>query len=244
MTRWRGLLVSVRDASEVAAALAGGATIIDVKDPRQGSLGAATPDTIAAITRAVAGRVPVTCAAGELTDATAERLSAFFAAVVACPPAAVKLGLAGMAERAWAAAWREALAAAPAPSERVAVAYADWRRVSAPEPSAIVAVGAAIGCSVFLVDTADKRGPGLCTACSADDLARWIEQARAAGMQVALAGKIALDEIPTIRRFAPDVVALRSAVCSNGRTGSVDAALVRRAAALLDPSENWCRETA
>ena len=34
-----GLLVSVRDAAEAEAALRGGATLIDVKEPRHGSLG-------------------------------------------------------------------------------------------------------------------------------------------------------------------------------------------------------------
>jgi uncharacterized protein (UPF0264 family) len=49
-------------------------------------------------------------------------------------------------------------------------------------------------------------------------------------MQVALAGGITLEEIPAVAALGPDVVALRSAVCSNGRSGSVQRRLVRRAA--------------
>ena len=37
---WRGLLVSVRNAAEATEALAGGASIIDVKEPLAGPLGA------------------------------------------------------------------------------------------------------------------------------------------------------------------------------------------------------------
>src|SRR5688572_22177610 len=64
-----GLLVSVRSAEEAVAALAGGADVIDVKEPNRGPLGAADPQTIAEIVRVVRGRVPVTAAAGELLDA-------------------------------------------------------------------------------------------------------------------------------------------------------------------------------
>ena len=63
-----GLLVSVRSAAEALAALAGGADVIDVKEPNQGSLGAADDDTISAVVRAVAGRAPVSAALGELVD--------------------------------------------------------------------------------------------------------------------------------------------------------------------------------
>ena len=41
-----GLLVSVRSAAEALSALAGGADVIDVKEPNRGSLGAADDETI------------------------------------------------------------------------------------------------------------------------------------------------------------------------------------------------------
>ena len=63
------LLVSVRDAAEAAAALAGGAALIDVKEPARGSLGRADAATIAAVVAAVGGRVPVSVALGELREA-------------------------------------------------------------------------------------------------------------------------------------------------------------------------------
>src|SRR4051812_31622535 len=63
-----GLLVSVRSAAEALSSLAGGADVIDVKEPKYGSLGAADHETIAAIVRVVGGRVPVSAAMGELVD--------------------------------------------------------------------------------------------------------------------------------------------------------------------------------
>ena len=62
------LLVSVTDAGEARAALAGGADVIDAKNPRRGSLGAVTPRTLRAICAAVNGRRPVSAALGDAAD--------------------------------------------------------------------------------------------------------------------------------------------------------------------------------
>ena len=69
---WRGLLVSVRNAAEATEALAGGASIIDVKEPSRGPLGRADADVTAAIAEAVAGRAPLTVACGELVTGESE----------------------------------------------------------------------------------------------------------------------------------------------------------------------------
>ncbi len=63
-----GLLVSVRSALEALEALAGGADVIDVKEPTRGSLGAADVATISEVVRAVNNRAIVTAALGELTE--------------------------------------------------------------------------------------------------------------------------------------------------------------------------------
>ena len=59
------LLVSVRSAGEARSALAGGADLIDVKEPSRGPLGAADPAVIRDVIAAVDGRVPVSAAFGE-----------------------------------------------------------------------------------------------------------------------------------------------------------------------------------
>ena len=212
---WRGLLVSVRNAAEATEALAGGASIIDVKEPLAGPLGAASPAAIAEIAREVGRATPWTMACGELLGGVAAILERIGQTVTllggdAVPPAAIKVGLAGMA----AAAWREQLAAVhaglPVGIAQVAVASADW---------------------VLLVDTADKSAGRLLESTPEPELARWIAHARRRGLGVALAGRIAIAEIPAVVALGPDVVALRSAVCSNGRLGTVQRRLVHDAVA-------------
>src|SRR5205823_7974852 len=115
------LLVSVRSVPEAEAALAGGAQLIDVKEPARGSLGRADAATVAAVVRQVAGRRPVSAAGGELLE----------------PPASlntsgvsyVKWGLSGCRSL---ADWRARLQAAAGDlhgsgCHAVAVAYADWQ---------------------------------------------------------------------------------------------------------------------
>src|SRR5688500_11033384 len=63
-----GLLVSVRSAIEARAELAGGANLIDVKEPRRGALVAADAVVWREVEVAVAGGVPLSAALGEVAD--------------------------------------------------------------------------------------------------------------------------------------------------------------------------------
>jgi uncharacterized protein (UPF0264 family) len=239
---WRGLLVSVRSAAEATEALAGGASIIDVKEPLAGALGAASPAVIGAIAREVGSQRPWTVACGELgdgVDAIAARVAGAVNSLAAgaVPPAAFKVGLAGMAD----AAWRDALAAVrdrvPGGIAHVAVAYADWRRAAAPPPEEVIEAAHALACGVLLIDTFDKESAGLLGTVPAPEIVGWVARGRHHGLAVALAGRVALAEIPAVKSLGPDVVALRSAVCSNGRTGPVDRRLVRDAVAIASLGE-------
>src|SRR5205807_7285446 len=62
------LLVSVISAEEARRALAGGADIIDVKDPREGALGAPSPRVLSEVVRVVGAAGPVSVALGDLPN--------------------------------------------------------------------------------------------------------------------------------------------------------------------------------
>ena len=239
--KWRGLLVSVRDASEAASALAGGAAIIDIKEPLRGSLGRADPEVIAAIAATVQAQAPWTLACGELHEemhaggiSIARHLAETLAILpaLARPPAAVKIGRAGMANRDWQEALNGVWNSLPIGLCRVAVAYSDWQCALAPPPLAIIQAAVQAGCVTLLIDTFDKSAAGILQGVGPDQLSKWMKAARAVGLQVAVAGRITIDEIPQIYGLHADVVALRSAVCSNGRTGRVQKDLVQRASTL------------
>lgn len=222
-----GLLVSVRDPAEAAEALRGGATIIDVKEPLQGPLGAADPAVAAGVAAVVGHRAPWTLACGELADGIESihervRIVMGLLPAGAAPPVAAKAGPAGTS----AAGCRESLVAfgrgLPAGIEPVAVAYADWRAAVAPPPEVLVAAAAAAGCRIFLLDTFDKSGPAILA--DAEAIARvagWVRRAQVAGMRVVLAGGLTAAAIRVAVGCGPDLVAVRSAACVGGRLGAV-----------------------
>ena len=224
------LLVSVRTAAEAEAALAGGAALVDVKEPAHGALGRADDATIASILRAVAGRRQVSAALGELKDHPEPAHAAGLAFA--------KWGLGGLGSRSdWARLLRNAMARlceANAGCRPVAVAYADWQRAAAPPPQAVAAFAAEHGCGAFLIDTFGKDGKTLIdwlSLCALDQLCR---TARSAGVRVALAGSLGLREIRALRDLEPDWFAVRGAVCHGGRRDqTVSADRVRQLAQLL-----------
>lgn len=231
--RWAGLLVSVRDALEAAEAVAGGAAIVDVKEPLNGALGAAPAVTAAAVAATIAGRVPWTLACGELGSGAAAMLASAAVAALPCgipPPAAAKAGSAGLTIGAWTRAFAAFVTSLPPGVEPVAVAYADWRAAAAPDPRELVAAAAALGCRTLLVDTFEKNGPSVLDAAAAE-LPVWIGAARAVGMAVALAGRLSRADVPRAAGLGVDVCAVRTAACRGGRLGSVDRALVAATAA-------------
>lgn len=122
MTTGPGLLVSVRSVSEALAAVAGGAAVVDVKEPDRGPLGMADPSVWRAVRDAVPSSIPVTVALGDLDDWRDQPPpdpSAFAGLAFR------KIGFA-RASNDWAGTWRAMRAAWGNGPPWVAVAYADW----------------------------------------------------------------------------------------------------------------------
>lgn len=240
------LLVSVRSLAEAREALVGGCDILDIKEPANGALGMADPRAIAEIAadvRRVDRSIPLSAALGELTD-WLDRDSA-----PALPPTLTfaKLGLAGMQPRGdWTKLWariRERFeAAAPSTTSWVAVAYADWRLAAAPPPLDVLTHAAATGCRVLLLDTFTKHGRSLLDFLSDAELRTIASAARQSGLPLALAGGLRRELLPRLVEYAPEIVAIRSAACRDGkRKASVCAASVRQFRETMERA--WCSAT-
>ncbi|MGE0606697.1 MAG: (5-formylfuran-3-yl)methyl phosphate synthase [Pirellulales bacterium] len=231
MTR---LLVSVRDAAEAAAALAGGAHLIDIKEPRRGSLGAADPSAMADVVRAVAGHVPVSAALGELLEPNALSAATVNLAQLAGLSYA-KLGLAGCRRQAnWPDQWAQALQRLPSHMAAVAVAYADDAAAAAPAPAEVLHHAVRLHCRAMLIDTFDKSRGGLLDHWTLPNLADFARQARHSGLLVVLAGSLDARTARLLLPLQPDYLAVRGAVCEGDRAGAVQTSRVRAFAALLE----------
>jgi hypothetical protein len=220
MTR---LLISVRSALEAETALAGGADLIDIKEPARGPLGRAEDEVVRSIVAAVAGRRPLSLALGELLDVPQP-----------VPPQFtgwVKIGLAGAAE---VRDWEARLGQFGPGQPLVAGAYADWQRAAAPPPEAVLFAAVRAGCAGLLLDTWNKDGSTLLDWSSLAELTALRSETQRHGLTLAFAGSLRAEHIGCLLPLSPDLLAFRGAACRHGeRCAEMDLAAVRRLAELI-----------
>ena len=215
-----GLLVSVRSAAEVMPAIAGGATLIDVKEPDRGPLGKADDVVIEAVVAEVGRRLPVSAALGEWANRDQS--------LVPEGVSFTKWGLANVEITA-----DTILAVRNASSHPVLVAYADHERARSPSLELLSEWAYRMRFSAFLIDTAIKDGTSLLDWLNMDLLARIRYRLGAARIPIALAGSLSVKEIRSLLPITPDWFAVRGSVCDGGRQGNVSAAKVRQLADLI-----------
>ncbi len=233
------LLVSVRSAAEVGSALAGGADIIDAKEPSRGSLGPVDPSVLREIGASVPPSVSLSVALGDFEDG-AGAADAIGALDLTARPAGVfvKLGLTGMtAGGAEATSLRAAVVAARTALSRpriVVVAYADRTEIDGMVPEEMVRLATRIGAHGVLLDTLGKDGRDLFTFMTQSEVKAWVGAARAAGLMAAVAGSLRAESLGSIREIDPTVVGVRGAACTGGRAGTIDVEKVRALRRALD----------
>lgn len=147
-------------------------------------------------------------------------------------PRYMKLGLANVVAGPvsaghWRNAWIDARCCFEGDQEWVAVSYADHERANAPCPDEVLDAALETNCSVLLLDTFVKDGTSLLSWLSVERLSALRKKTSAHGLQLAMAGKVTLSELPLLLPLQPDIIAVRGAVCESGiRTASVSEELV------------------
>jgi uncharacterized protein (UPF0264 family) len=221
-----GLLISVRSADEVEAALAGGADLIDVKEPSRGALGMAEAEVVAGVIQKVKKRVPVSAALGEwgpnaLTEAHWHlELKLDY----------VKWGLAGYTPTpGWGEDLLDTRRELPAGMEMVAVAYADWEKAKSVPPVELVRFAKRFRFRAFLLDTWTKDGKTLLDFLKPAEVAELVESVQRVGMKAAIGGSLRPEHLKQLKGIAPDWFAVRASACAAGkRDGVIDTARVKK----------------
>ncbi|HWQ82959.1 MAG TPA: (5-formylfuran-3-yl)methyl phosphate synthase [Anaerolineales bacterium] len=229
------LMISVVSSEEAQEALDGGAEILDVKNPVEGSLGAQVPGVIRAITELAGGRVQVSAAIGDLPNLPGTAALAALGAAM-CGADFVKVGLQGPRTSAEAVAVLGAVkdALQGLPTVVIAGAYADFERAGTLDPKDLPGIAAAAGVGGCLIDTAIKDGKSLFDFLKPEEVGELAVEAHAAGLLFAVAGTLGEKDLAIVQRLGADVVGLRTAVCQdNRRTGRLDAEQVRRLVAAI-----------
>ena len=141
------MLASVTGLAEAEIAIAGGADIVDLKDPKAGALGAVATETIRQVVTSVAGRCATSAVCGDL-PMEPETIRAKAEEIAATGVDYVKIGFFPLRN---AVACVEALAPLAARTKLIAVLFAD----QAPDFE-LLPVLAKHGFHGVMVDTADK----------------------------------------------------------------------------------------
>ena len=232
------LLVSVRSADEVGSALAGGADIIDAKEPSRGSLGTVHPSTLREISAGVPPNVPLSVALGDFEDGAAAAAAIGALALTPRPAGVfVKLGFLRVSASAAVTLFRAAVKRArttPCRPRVVAVVYADQIAGEGPAPREMVRLAAQVGADAVLLDTLSKDGGDLFSFMAVSEVKAWVGSARAAGLIAAVAGSLRTESLAPIGEIGPSIVGVRGAACTGGRGGTVDVEKVRALRRVLD----------
>lgn len=209
------LLVSVRSLDEALTAAAAGADVIDFKEPRRGPL--APVD--ASVWTAAAANLP----AAILSAALGESDTAV-ALATQVPPSFrfAKVGPSGLTtvsqlQRRW-----QDLQL-PASVELVPVAYADHQAADCVDIDLVLDSVIATTRPRMLIDTFRKDGRSLTDHLATANLVKLLTRAREAGIWIALAGSLRLDQVQHLmtREVTADCWGVRGDVCVVAADGSV-----------------------
>jgi len=211
------LLISPKNVNEALEAIAGGADIIDVKNPREGALGANFPWIIRQIRELTPKNVQVSCALGDAPNLPGSfSLAALGAATLGVDY--VKVGLRGV-NTADDAVYllRNVSKAAKDWNPRVKVAaagYADARRIGALDPMEIPEIAREAQVDVAMMDTAIKDGKSLFEFLTPQQLRRFADYSHSLGLTVAFAGSLRKEDLVVIYAAGADIAGLRGAACT------------------------------
>lgn len=225
------LLVSPMNIVEARAALAGGADILDVKNPKEGSLGANFPWAIRAVVDLAKGQVPVSATIGDLDYKPGTgSLAALGAAVSGADY--IKAGLLGVRTQEQAVEMLEGITKSVKdydPDKKVVAAgYSDYVRANSVSPMLLPIAAAKAGADLVMVDTAIKDGRSTFEFMSETELRNFIDLGHAEGLEVALAGTIGFQHLELLKRLNPDIIGVRGIVCGGDRRSAVKAELVEK----------------
>jgi len=237
------LLISPMNEKEASEAIAGGADIIDVKNPQEGALGANFPWVIKRIREIAPRKIQVSCTLGDVPNLPGSiSLAALGAASLGVDY--IKVGLYGFKTP------REAVfllqnvnKAAKECNPKikvVATGYADAERISTLDPMLIPEIASKAQVDLAMIDTAVKDGKNLFNFLAVKQLEKFVDEAHKLGLEAALAGSLRKQDLPMVYGLGADVAGLRGAACTNSDrvSGQITRKLVQELVETVKQAEN------
>lgn len=227
---------------EATEAIAGGADIIDVKNPQEGALGANFPWVIKRIREIAPKHIQVSCAVGEVPNLPGSiSLAALGAASLGVDY--IKVGLRGLRtpqEVSYLLKNVNKAAKECNPKIKVvAVGYADADRIDSINPLLIPEIAFKTEVDVAMIDTAIKDDKNIFSFLTAKQLEKFVDSAHDLGLEAALAGSLKKQDLLIVYSLGADVAGLRGAACTNNDRikGQITRNLVHEIAEVIKQAE-------
>jgi hypothetical protein len=226
------VLVSPMNIEEAKESIFGGADIIDVKNPAEGSLGANFPwiiQNIVKISKRYGKEVSATIGDMEYKPGTAS-LAALGAAVAGADY--IKVGLYGIKNGGEAYRMLAAIVKTVKDFDNgkriVAAAYADHRKIGSISPCSLPRIGEKAAVDGIMIDTAVKDGTTLFNHMKVSEIENFVQESHSRGLFCALAGSIKWEHLKLLKKIHPDIIGVRTIVCRNGRNSKIERELVEK----------------
>ena len=210
-----GMLASVNSLKEALLVLSAEVDIIDLKQPALGALGALEQVDVKQIVTAIAGRRPVSATIGDLPM----QPEVIFNAVQLMAETGVdyiKIGFFPGDD--WLGTLKKLSSVVLQNQALIAVLFADTQ----PDLT-IMATLKASGFVGVMLDTMDKQQGSLTQVMTAEQIARFVSQAKELKLLCGLAGSLRLIDIPELIAYHPDYLGFRGALCQeHNRVGPLN----------------------
>lgn len=225
------LLVSPRDLKETKEAIAGGADIIDIKNPIEGSLGANFPWIIKEIIALKSGSIEFSATIGDLYNLPGTAALAALGAA-SCGVDYVKAGLYEVNTTKEATKLSEVIVKAVKEFDSnvkvVLAGYADYSEINSIAPIELPLIAYNTKADYVMIDTKIKNGKTLLDHMSENELKTFTSEAHKYNLGVALGGSLNKTHVQLLKKLKVDVMGVRGAVCDKDRTkGTIRAEKVK-----------------
>ena len=212
------LLVSVVNKAEALDSINGGADILDVKNPKEGSLGANFPRIIKEVKEVTPKNLELSATIGDLPNLPGTASLAALGAAVSGVDY-VKVGLFGVKTVEETIILMTEVVRAVKEYDiglkTIACGYADFRTVECLNPLELPLVAHKAGADGVLVDVKIKDGQSnLFTFLADEELKELVDNAHEHNLLAALAGSLDTTDISRIHGLGADIIGVRGAVCT------------------------------
>jgi hypothetical protein len=217
------LLVSVSEIDEALNAFKGGADIIDIKNPKEGALGANFPWVIADVRRTLGDNVKISATIGDMPNLPG---TASLAALGAASSGVdyVKVGLFGTRSLDEALYMVKSVVRSVKDYDPkvkiIASGYADYAEFGGLSPLLLPKIAYKSGAYGVLIDVKNKSESKLFDFLSQPQLKLFVNETHDFNLIVALAGGLGKEDILQVQELGADIMGVRRAVCKKLKHGT------------------------